>query len=104
MPALFHGPELSRPGWSSRSSSVIDQSGCSDFSSEPSVALMIPAPTRSTSVVMRSGVADGRVAGVGEFNARSPGVRGTDVVDVCSAFQGLSYRGYGASRNGVTWS
>ena len=51
MPALFHGLLLSAATASSRSISVIDQSGSSRRSNAPSVALMMPAPTSTTSVL-----------------------------------------------------
>ena len=50
MPALFHGSLLSAAAPSRRSISVIDQSGSISRSSAPSVALMMPAPTSTTSV------------------------------------------------------
>ena len=50
MPALFHGSLLSAAAPSRRSINVIDQSGSSRRSSAPSVALMMPAPTSTTSV------------------------------------------------------
>ena len=50
MPALFHGSLLSAAAASRRSTSVIDQSGSTSRSNAPSVALMIPAPTSTTSV------------------------------------------------------
>ncbi|CFR97978.1 Uncharacterised protein [Mycobacterium tuberculosis] len=54
MPALFQGPLLSAATASSRSIRVIDQFGSSRRSSTPSVALMMPAPISTTSVLARS--------------------------------------------------
>jgi len=45
----FHGLLLSAPTASSRSITVIDQSGSSRRSNAPRVALMMPAPTSTTS-------------------------------------------------------
>src|ERR1700694_653382 len=51
VPALFHGSLLSAAAPSRRSTKVIDQSGSTNRNSAPSVALMIPAPTSTTSVL-----------------------------------------------------
>ena len=52
MPALFHGSEDSAAAASRDSKTLIDQLGSSLRSRVPSVALMIPAPTSATSVLI----------------------------------------------------
>jgi hypothetical protein len=69
---LFHGLLLSAAAASSRSIRVIDQFGSSRRSNAPSVALMIPAPTSTTSVCAVAAGSDTPIA-CPSFDCAGPG-------------------------------